>query len=466
MLLTKSRESTKSIVDQMKAGKKILLSVTIPIEPYHPIDFYNQNLETSIEKRFFWKAANENFYLVGLDAVFTLSSKNEEDRFNEIHSLWQEMIQTAKMIETNPIGTGPILLGGFSFDPKTKKEEEWAGFGDALFFLPKYMLSVINDEYFLTYNEVCEPTFADEKQMERTIYEFYQNLLSTTDSQPTRCKATVSSSNEIGQVEWLKAVERVVHHLKTAKKIKKVVLARKMELVFDHEMNPSSILQSLHEQQRESYTFAIENNHRCFLGATPERLIKITNNEVLSTCLAGSAPRGENNEHDEKLGAELLNDEKNRFEHQLVVKMIQEALAPHCDGLHVPKEPVLMKTPAIQHLYTPVIGKAKETHSIFKMVEQLHPTPALGGVPTMEALSIIRENERMDRGFYGAPIGWTDYRGNGEFIVGIRSGLIKEQKATLYAGCGLVSESKPEDELIETRIKFRPMLQALGGENK
>lgn len=465
MLLTKSRKLTKSTIDQMKSGEKILYSVTIPIEPYQPIDFYNHNLETSIEKRFFWKAANENFTLVGLDAVVTLSSKNREDRFNEVHTLWREITRTARIDETNPIGTGPILLGGFSFDPQTRKEEEWAGFGDALFFLPKYMLSVINNEYYLTYNDVCEPTVADHKQMEKMIYKFYKSLLSTPYSQKMG-EATVSSSNEIGQAAWLKAVEKVIHDLKTSTEIKKVVLARKMELQFDEKINASSILQSLQEQQRESYTFAIESNHRCFLGATPERLVKILDEEVLSTCLAGSAPRGKDVEHDEKLGAELLNDEKNRFEHQLVVNMIQAALAPYCDGLRVPKEPILMKTPAIQHLYTPVIGTAKETHSIFKMVEQLHPTPALGGVPTMEALSIIRENEGMDRGFYGAPIGWTDYRGNGEFIVGIRSGLINEQRATLFAGCGLVSESKPEDELIETRIKFRPMLQALGGEYK
>jgi len=160
----------------------------------------------------------------------------------------------------------------------------------------------------------------------------------------------------------------------------------------------------------------------------------------------------------------LLHDHKNLFEHELVVSMIEDALRPYCTDINIPAEPVLMKMPDIQHLYTPVRGKANEGFSILNVVENLHPTPALGGVPTKAALSIIREKEHMDRGFYAGPIGWTDYKGNGEFAVGIRSGLINRDKAYLYAGCGIVSDSVSEEELKETRIKFQPMLKATGGE--
>jgi menaquinone-specific isochorismate synthase len=115
------------------------------------------------------------------------------------------------------------------------------------------------------------------------------------------------------------------------------------------------------------------------------------------------------------------------------------------------------------HLYTPVRGFAKEGHSILSMVERLHPTPALGGFPKEKAIEKIRELEPMQRGWYAAPIGWLDHEDNGEFVVAIRSGLVEGHKAALFAGCGIVEESNPKTEYLETKIKLKPMLSALGG---
>ena len=131
-----------------------------------------------------------------------------------------------------------------------------------------------------------------------------------------------------------------------------------------------------------------------------------------------------------------------------------------------PSSFLILKTRDIQHLYTPVTGKAKKDTSLLLLVDRLHPTPALGGLPKEKAVEKIREVEELDRGFYGAPLGWVDYKGNGEFAVSIRSGLIQGDEASLFAGCGVVEDSNPESEYIETKIKFRPMLTALGGSNQ
>ena len=181
------------------------------------------------------------------------------------------------------------------------------------------------------------------------------------------------------------------------------------------------------------------------------------------TCLAGSIARGDTLESDEKLGEALLEDEKNRFEHQLVVESIEDALKPFCNELTIPTSPQLMKLKDIQHLYTPVIGQASEHTSLLNLVEKLHPTPALGGVPRDKALHVIRQEEEMDRGLYAGPIGWMDAYGNGEYAVALRAGVLQRDKAYLYAGCGIVADSEPESELKETQMKFRPMLRALGG---
>jgi menaquinone-specific isochorismate synthase len=200
-----------------------------------------------------------------------------------------------------------------------------------------------------------------------------------------------------------------------------------------------------------------------FIGATPERLVKKKENQVLSTCLAGSIKRGSTTYEDNVLGQQLLQDDKNLNEHNIVVKMIKEVFKDCCYDIEVPNDPALLKTKNIQHLYTPVKGLAKEGQTLLSLVEKLHPTPALGGFPQVKAIEKIRELEPMHRGWYAAPIGWLDYEDNGEFVVAIRSGLIEGNKAALFAGCGIVAESDPKSEYFETRIKLKPMLSALGG---
>ncbi|WP_226374402.1 isochorismate synthase [Virgibacillus alimentarius] len=246
-------------------------------------------------------------------------------------------------------------------------------------------------------------------------------------------------------------------------KQKKIVLARELRLELKNKAEISAIIDKLIKTQATSYIFAFENGNDCFIGATPERLVKLEKNQLLSTCLAGTAPRGNTKEEDTRIGISLLDDEKNREEHDFVVKMIKRAINDYCTDIDIPGKPVIYPLKNLQHLFTPVIAKLKDKYSIFDIVRELHPTPALGGTPTEESLAFIREHEQLDRGWYGAPIGWLDSNQNSEFAVAIRSGLIKGDKASLFAGCGVVKDSDIEAEYEETNIKFLPMLSVLGG---
>lgn len=184
----------------------------------------------------------------------------------------------------------------------------------------------------------------------------------------------------------------------------------------------------------------------------------------MSTCLAGSIKRGENQQEDDRLGKELLHDEKNLAEHDFVVKMIHDSFLSSCSDVKKPAGPQLYKTKSVQHLYTPITGHLKTSASLFDLIEKLHPTPALGGAPQQKAVEVIADIEPMTRGWYAAPIGWMDGRENGEFVVAIRSGLIEGKSARLFAGCGIVEDSDPQSEYEETQIKLKPMISALGGE--
>jgi len=236
-----------------------------------------------------------------------------------------------------------------------------------------------------------------------------------------------------------------------------------MKVKFKEEFDPSAAVRSISMDQPESYHFGLELGHQMFCGATPERLVKVQGGQALSACLAGSIKRGKTAEEDRSLGEELLNDPKNRGEHQYVVDMISSVFDQYCSTYQLPKRPKLLKVRDIQHLYTPVHGRLKMNASLIQLVKALHPTPALGGVPRNLSMDIIRNSEKMNRGYYAAPIGWIDASGNGEFAVAIRSALLDRDSAYLYAGGGIVADSEPISEYEETKVKFRPMLRTFGG---
>jgi isochorismate synthase EntC len=136
-----------------------------------------------------------------------------------------------------------------------------------------------------------------------------------------------------------------------------------------------------------------------------------------------------------------------------------------CYGVCAPAVPALLTLRDVHHLYTPITAHRRDDVEILRLVERLHPSPAVGGAPRQDALAFIREHEDWDRGWYASPVGWLDAGGDGEFAVALRSALVDERggSATLFAGCGIVGESVPEDEFVESELKLRAMRDAFAG---
>ena len=176
--------------------------------------------------------------------------------------------------------------------------------------------------------------------------------------------------------------------------------------------------------------------------------------------LAGSIRRGRTPEEDQQLGQALQDSVKDRNEHTVVVQAMVEALYATCASLTVGPTG-LLKLGNIQHLCTPIIGPVADGQTLLDLVERLHPTPAVGGRPRVVALHWIRQHEQLDRGWYAGPVGWVDERGEGEFAVALRSALLHGDRATLFAGCGIMADSDPEREYVESSLKLKPMLTAL-----
>ncbi len=240
--------------------------------------------------------------------------------------------------------------------------------------------------------------------------------------------------------------------------IKKVVLSRRVIVHADRPFTPTIVIERLSNLYPTCALFSIDG----FVGASPELLISKFENQLFSQPLAGTVGRSGDEKNDQKLMDELLQSEKMKNEHEIVVQSIMESLQGNYKDMNMPSSPEIVKLRNVCHLSTPIhFTASKPELNVLDYVSLLHPTPAVGGYPTTEALKIQKEIEGFDRKRYAAPIGWMDANGNGEFYVGIRSAQITNSKALMISGVGIVEGSKPESELIETQLKFQAMLSTL-----
>ena len=255
---------------------------------------------------------------------------------------------------------------------------------------------------------------------------------------------------------WLEAVG-VVIGLIEGRAVEKVVLARDHALWSKEPFDPHRVLLRLYDRFPECFLFLVEG----LVGASPELLIRKQGRQISALTLAGTAARGENPEGDALLAKQLATSEKTRVEHRLAADSVRATLSLFSSDLSGPMEPELLRLANVHHLATPFAGRLDgETH-ILDLVRALHPTPAVGGVPTADALEVIAAMEGMDRNRYAGPVGFFRPDGDGEFAIALRCAELSGARARLFAGNGIVKGSVPEDELEETRLKLAAMLSAL-----
>ncbi|OLP01942.1 hypothetical protein BVU76_12325 [Mycolicibacterium porcinum] len=253
--------------------------------------------------------------------------------------------------------------------------------------------------------------------------------------------------------------------------IDKVVLARALRLTADSPWDVRSVLRRLADADPAATVYLADlsaageaHAGTALVGASPELLVAREGERVICQPFAGSAPRSADPQIDAANAAALAASAKNRHEHQLVVDVMREALDPLCVDLQIAEEPELHGTDALWHLSTPVIGRLREKQTTaIDLALALHPTPAVGGVPTDRAAALISELEG-DRGFYAGAVGWCDSHGDGRWVVSIRCAVLSADRnmALASAGGGIVAESDPDDEVDETTTKFRTILTGLG----
>ena len=238
----------------------------------------------------------------------------------------------------------------------------------------------------------------------------------------------------------------------------KVVLARATRHA--GAMCAVSTLRALHARHPEATIFCVSNGRDVFLGATPETLAEIAYDRLSTHALAGTRRRGLDDAEDRRLAEALQRSVKERREHSAVVEDLADTLAPLCTALDWSATPRVKTLATVQHLETPFEGRLRPHVDALQVAEALHPTAALSGLPRAAARAWLREHEALDRGLYGAPIGWLDH-GRAHLAVAIRSALITPNAAFTFAGAGIVAGSDPQAEWVETQIKQASVAQAL-----
>jgi len=277
--------------------------------------------------------------------------------------------------------------------------------------------------------------------------------------------APTLSEGRVTSAAYVDAVAAGVARIKGGE-AEKIVLGRDALVQLHRPVPVGSLLPTLAERFPTCWVYSLDG----LFGATPEMLVQVRSGAVHARVLAGTLDReGVDAAGAEAARAGLLADHKQREEHGYAIDSLTRTLGPLVTSLQAPEEPFVLELPNVWHLASDVsaelaVGPDGRRAGVLDLVQVVHPTAAVCGTPRADAERIIRELEGADRGHFAGPVGWVDAAGNGEFGIALRGGAVQADgnSVRVWAGCGIVAESVPEEELAETRAKLRPMLTALG----
>ncbi|MCI2947406.1 menaquinone-specific isochorismate synthase [Staphylococcus caledonicus] len=439
------------IIESIYESNKSWVSVEVVLDKTLTPDALFHLTEDQAGDRFYFRLNDNTSSFFGYHAVqkFKNNFENKQSIFRE----WEKFKNEVELIHLETKKHHLKVIGGFQFSSH-KSDDEWREFGINHFVVPEVLISSIDNQTLLTYT--VERASFDMDHFKDVISYFENADIDGSNHEETL--GNITRMEDIYKDEWKELVGNAIEQLDENKKI---VLARRRMIKFDKPINIPYVLNRALQNEKNSYLFILESNESVFFSQTPEQLLKVEDGVLSTKAVAGTIKRSHDEEKDQKNIEAFLQDKKNLGEHDFVVRSILHDIEPYIEDVDYNQTPNILKNDHLYHLYTKIQGKLK-SNSYIGLIDQMHPTPALGGYPKEEAVKFIEENEFGTRGLYGAPVGYIDMNDDCEFIVAIRSMLIKQNQTTLFAGCGIVKDSDPESEVAETAVKFSPMMNALG----
>ena len=442
--------------------RRTLVSATVPAPELDPSAVVFES-RLAGDRWFCWEQPDRAFALAAVGSAHEAVARGP-GRFEEVASscatIAHDRISSGE--EGLPAGAGPVWTGAFAFAEQGGGTPIWSSFPPSLMVLPELSLLREGSDVHLTLNVLGGPGTDVKQGLERLsarLGAVREAALPMLD--PARIgRIEIESVRPPGDFE--SAVAAAVQRIR-AGELEKVVLAREVLLRAPGAYDLPAVYGALRDLFPGCFCFCCGTPEGAFIGASPELLIRRSGASASTVALAGSTRRSSDPAVDDHLGERLMQSAKERSEHQIVAHRIIRRLRPSAVWVSSAPEPGLVKIANIQHLATPIHAQLAEPHSAIELAGLLHPTPAVGGEPWPDAGELIDELEGMDRGWYAAPVGWMDATEDGEFCVAVRSALLRDREAHLYAGNGIVADSDPAAELSETELKLEAMLPLLSG---
>jgi len=411
---------------------------------------------------FYFGKPSLNYSLLAIDKLLTLpvNGKDYLEKSGNIFSSFKTQLMS--VIKENEIDV-PLFIGSAKFCD-CDADNLWGDFNNADWFIPKYLLLEESNNYYEIRNFIDE-TERDFKNTDLIYSEALKELYYHTESDQNEIKSKIVSVITQPESVWKEQVNSALEKI-NQNLVKKIVLSRKTEFKLDSNPDLIFIVKILSEKYPDCYIYLYKSGESIFFGASPEKLFKVSKGVLETDALAGSIQRVENPEEYKMYERELLSSKKNIAEQQTVVDFIIYAIRKYSENIHYNIKPIIKKLPNIQHLWTKIIAELNDSENIFDILNNIHPTPAIGGFPKKESIDFIKQIETHSRGLFTGIIGWFNFNGSAEFAVGIRSALLKDKTVYAFAGCGIVEGSDPQLELEETNLKLKPILSLFEYENK
>ncbi len=397
-------------------------------------------LEAGEGIRVYWAERDGDLELAGMGTAFRISLNQLAD-FSESLPAMQGIIAQCPDAR---------FVGGLAFS--SRQDDHWPGFGGGEMVLPRFELRRRNGQLTLA-SHIC---LSDDRQGCREREQLAHDARAlTADSSLSEGLPQATILADTPDLEhWRQQVEQALRLLESGE-LNKVVLSREQTLSLESELSPGAMVNALYEKNPGTYRFAFWTDEgHCFFGASPERLYRRLGRQLDSEALAGTAPRGGSDRQDFRLAATLLGDDKNRRENALVHKAICQELEYCTEHLTLSPEVSLIKLQSVQHLKQVIHAELKQGVDDDVLLSSLHPTPAVGGAPRQQALSVIDDLETYQRGWYAGPFGCIG-QDMAEFAVAIRSARLQGQELSLFSGAGLVPGSCADAEWAELGSKLR-----------
>jgi menaquinone-specific isochorismate synthase len=443
-----------------QAGRPRLVSISVEIESLDPLAVLESIFEPG-EKHFYAERPLEGWAVAGADSVLSFTASGPR-RFAECQRFIDQTLADAVAVggQEAPFG-GPHFFSAFAFGDRVGEGEP---FEAASVFVPRWQVALRGGRTTAVANLVIDAESAVEALASRVwrAHAKFQSFNFGAPEFPEEARRAEAVVSEVGgRMSYETAVSEALGRIGRGE-FQKIVLARAKDVRSAAPLHPLRILNGLRQRFPDCTAFSVANGRgSSFIGASPERLLRVEGDTVQTEALAGSTHRGATASEDAALGSRLLASEKDVREQRIVLDSIVRRLSPLGLDLRYSARPLLKRLSNVQHLHTPVEARIPKGVRLLDMLARIHPTPAVGGTPREVVVPLIEELEAFPRGLYCGALGWIDARGGGDFFVALRSALVNGSGARMYAGAGIVAGSSPGGEFAETELKFVAMQDAL-----